>query len=155
MVPVAGLVAICQRQIGNESLSACTAQQKRPFRRTAKHMRADLCNTRGTDNFPVAFSSRMMYNQFLTKRIAGLSEVWYRAWFGTKRPWVRIPQPGPEKILPIRGGSFLHIGVWDSKGRHRSADRCKQVSGGHLLSPWENPADTPRSGMAIESRSPV
>ena len=23
--------------------------------------------------------------------ISGLSEVWYRAWFGTRRPWVQVP----------------------------------------------------------------
>ena len=34
--------------------------------------------------------------------ISGLSEVWYRAWFGTKRPWVRIPQPGPWTPLSHR-----------------------------------------------------
>ena len=27
----------------------------------------------------------------------------------------------------------------ESKGRHQSADWCKQVSGGHLFSPWEIP----------------
>ena len=27
----------------------------------------------------------------------------------------------------------------DSKGRHQSADWCKEVSGGHFFSPWENP----------------
>ena len=37
-----------------------------------------------------------------TEKISGLSEVWYRAWFGTKRPWVRIPQPGPEKLYGYR-----------------------------------------------------
>ena len=30
-------------------------------------------------------------------------------------------------------------GLRDSKGRHRSADWCKKVSGGHFFSPWENP----------------
>ena len=28
---------------------------------------------------------------------SGFSEVWYRAWFGTKRPWVQVPQPGPKR----------------------------------------------------------
>ena len=27
----------------------------------------------------------------------------------------------------------------DSKGRHQCAHWCNQVSGGHLISPWENP----------------
>ena len=33
---------------------------------------------------------------------SGFSEVWYRAWFGTKRPWVQVPQPGPKRrrLLP-------------------------------------------------------
>jgi len=30
-------------------------------------------------------------------------------------------------------------GLRDSKGRHQSADWCNQVSGGHLVSPLENP----------------
>ena len=30
-------------------------------------------------------------------------------------------------------------GMRDSKGRHQSADWCNQVSGGHLISLWENP----------------
>ena len=43
--------------------------------------------------------------------ISGFSEVWYRAWFGTKRPWVQVPQPGPSsgfspqkaaEIAPLR-----------------------------------------------------
>ena len=52
----------------------------------------------------------MVYNQFLSKRITGLSEVWYRAWFGTKRPWVRIPQPGPGKALETYvSGAFSHF----------------------------------------------
>ena len=41
---------------------------------------------------------------------SGLSEVWYRAWFGTKRPWVRIPQPGPENGYPFRGIRFFALG---------------------------------------------
>ena len=33
--------------------------------------------------------------------IPGLSEVWYRAWFGTRRPWVQVPQPGPSPYAII------------------------------------------------------
>ena len=40
----------------------------------------------------------MLYNDL---RSTGLSEVWYRAWFGTKRPWVRVPQPGPKIQMPL------------------------------------------------------
>ena len=29
--------------------------------------------------------------------VSGCGEVWYRAWFGTKRPWVQVPPLGPEK----------------------------------------------------------
>ena len=28
--------------------------------------------------------------------ISGCGEVWYRAWFGTKRPWVQVPPLGPK-----------------------------------------------------------
>ena len=33
------------------------------------------------------------YNHF---RASGCGEVWYRAWFGTKRPWVQIPPLRPN-----------------------------------------------------------
>ena len=32
------------------------------------------------------------------KFISGCGEAWYRAWFGSKRPWVQIPPLGPRKI---------------------------------------------------------
>ena len=28
--------------------------------------------------------------------VSGCGEVWYRAWFGSKRPWVRIPSLRPK-----------------------------------------------------------
>ena len=31
-------------------------------------------------------------------KISGYGEVWYRAWFGSKRPRVRIPIPGEETL---------------------------------------------------------
>ena len=51
---------------------------------------------------------------------------------------VRIPHPLPEKDHTSRCGLFLHS-ERDSKGRHQCAHWCNQVSGGHLVSPWENP----------------
>ena len=38
---------------------------------------------------------------------SGFSEVWYRAWFGTKRPWVQVPQPGPCRVF-ITDLSYEH-----------------------------------------------
>ena len=38
---------------------------------------------------------------------SGFSEVWYRAWFGTKRPWVQVPQPGPTRVF-ITYPSYEH-----------------------------------------------
>ena len=70
---------------------------------------------------------------------SGYGEVWYRAWFGSKRPRVRIPILRPNKKVHPPGGLSYLDGLRDSKGRHQSADWCKKVSGGHFFSPWENP----------------
>ena len=43
-------------------------------------------------------------------RISGYGEVWYRAWFGSKRPRVRIPILRPNlKARPVGGLSFLFV----------------------------------------------
>ena len=70
---------------------------------------------------------------------SGYGEVWYRAWFGSKRPRVRIPILRPNKKVHPPGGLSYLDGLRDSKGRHQSAGWCKKVSGGHFFSPWENP----------------
>ena len=31
---------------------------------------------------------------------SGCGEAWYRAWFGSKRPWVQIPPLGPNNDNP-------------------------------------------------------
>ena len=36
------------------------------------------------------------YNHF---RASGCGEVWYRAWFGTKRPWVQVPSLRPFRVF--------------------------------------------------------
>ncbi len=41
--------------------------------------------------------------------ISGLSEVWYRAWFGTRRPWVQVPQPGPKPVISLRNHRLCHL----------------------------------------------
>src|SRR5699024_3268487 len=33
----------------------------------------------------------------LNKLTSGCGEAWYRAWFGSKRPWVQIPPLGPAR----------------------------------------------------------
>ena len=40
-------------------------------------------------------------------QVSGCGEVWYRAWFGSKRPWVRIPSLRPEKPSMRFIGGFL------------------------------------------------
>lgn len=46
-------------------------------------------------------------------RISGFSEVWYRAWFGTKRPWVQVPQPGPKgRYAPNGISPFWYPYLW-------------------------------------------
>ena len=37
---------------------------------------------------------------------SGCGEAWYRAWFGSKRPWVQIPPlgPGSRNNLDVEGG---------------------------------------------------
>ena len=41
--------------------------------------------------------------------------------------------------MPPAGGYFFMVKRSDSKGRHQFADWCNQVSGEHLVSPWEEP----------------
>ena len=66
-------------------------------------------------------------------RLTGCGEVWYRAWFGSKRPRVRIPTLRPEIWNPhLRVPDFLLMAGFE--GPHQSADWRKQVSGKHLLS---------------------
>ena len=42
---------------------------------------------------------------------SGCGEAWYRAWFGSKRPWVQIPPLGPpgtlEAVRPQGFSAFL------------------------------------------------
>ena len=48
--------------------------------------------------------------------------------------------PAYQKIqIPMRVSGFFNTRV-DSKGRHQCAHWCNQVSGGHLISPWESPS---------------
>ena len=69
---------------------------------------------------------------------SGYGEVWYRAWFGSKRPRVRIPILRPKIWNPhLRVPDFL-LGYWDSKDRPEQSEG-KQQSGGQLLRSRENP----------------
>ena len=83
---------------------------------------------------------------------SGYGEVWYRAWFGSKRPRVRIPTLRPKFRQPyLRLPEFSSC--WDSKGRHQCAHWCKKVSGGHFFSPWENPLISGRIPCGCEQKS--
>ena len=41
--------------------------------------------------------------------LSGCGEVWYRAWFGTKRPRVQIPTLRPEKKHPLSTGQRVFL----------------------------------------------
>ena len=71
-------------------------------------------------------------------KISGYGEVWYRAWFGSKRPRVRIPILRPNRKAHPKGGLFYLDGHWDSKYRPEQSEGKKQ-SGGLFLRSWENP----------------
>ena len=43
----------------------------------------------------------------IINRLSGCGEVWYRAWFGSKRPRVRIPPLRPLRNSPYRSVSAL------------------------------------------------
>ncbi len=48
--------------------------------------------------------------------------------------------PAYQKIqIPMWVSGFFNTRA-DSKGRHQCAHWCNQVSGGHLISPWESPS---------------
>ena len=69
---------------------------------------------RGACPAKVISAHEKMRNQGLTNarlftiiiRLTGCGEVWYRAWFGTKRPRVRIPtlRPNPAEIFRFQPG---------------------------------------------------
>lgn len=56
-------------------------------------------------NFKISldFICGIYYNTLAFKNecTSGCGEVWYRAWFGTKRPWVRIPSLRPRRRLAL------------------------------------------------------
>ena len=56
------------------------------------------------------------------KAVSGCGEVWYRAWFGTKRPRVRIPT-----LRPRRSKLCIACSDFFSKVRARSL-RCSSFS---------------------------
>ena len=92
-------------------------------------------------------------NFIIMQRLTGCGEVWYRAWFGSKRPRVRIPTLRPKIWNPLlRVPDFLLV-WWDSKGRHQCAHWCKKVSGGHFFSPWENPLVSGRTPCGCGQKS--
>lgn len=60
------------------------------------------------------FIRKMLYNvialgvyPMADDKMSGCGEVWYRAWFGTRRPWVQIPSLRP-KILPFEVGFCIY-----------------------------------------------
>ena len=43
----------------------------------------------------------------IMNRLTGCGEAWYRAWFGSKRPRVRIPTLRPQKASAAAGAFFI------------------------------------------------
>ena len=58
---------------------------------------------------------------FIMSRKSGCGEVWYRAWFGSKRPRVRIPTLRP--LFLIRTLPYCHCDDWGSV--HIQTDHIK------------------------------
>ena len=84
--------------------------------------------------------------------LTGCGEVWYRAWFGSKRPRVRIPTLRPKLwewhlLFP----QFLLCR--DSKGRPQCAHWGIQQSSGLLYRPWENPLVSGRTPRGCGQKS--
>ena len=53
--------------------------------------------------------------------------------------------------MPPLGGYFFMVEPRkESKGRHQCAHWCNQVSGGHLVSPWEIPFVSERSHETVD-----
>ena len=76
---------------------------------------------------------------------SGFSEVWYRAWFGTKRPWVQVPQPGPKigrRLVrrPIFASSYLVAGLEKGGGTAAKNSPVDCFSArGKVPQPGQNP----------------
>ena len=75
--------------------------------------------------------------------VSNLFQVWYRAWFGSKRPRVRIPPLRPNKKVHPQGGLFYLHGIRDSNHQ-------MQVFSEHLLADGSTAATPyfPQSGKA-------
>ena len=115
---------------------------------------------RGACPAKVISAHEKMRNQGLTNarlftiiiRLTGCGEVWYRAWFGTKRPRVRIPtlRPNPAEIFRFQPGfsayselfpmenfvtfpfdpNATQTGFWSGKRRKISFAACQSISAG-------------------------
>ena len=79
------------------------------------------------------------YNHF---RASGCGEVWYRAWFGTKRPWVQVPSLRPYRVFITQVNtrfSFLNVALYfDSAFMYRAGFRllfllCREIFHDHAL----------------------
>ena len=63
---------------------------------------------RKTNITPQYYLTNRRYESIIVT-ISGCGEVWYRAWFGSKRPWVRIPSLRPKNNPPPAGGLFFDM----------------------------------------------
>ena len=114
---------------------------------------------RGACPAKVISAHEKMRNQGLTNArlftiiigLTGCGEVWYRAWFGTKRPRVRIPtlRPNPAEIFRFQPGfsafselfpmenfvtfpfdpNATQTGIWSGKRRKINFAACRSNSG--------------------------
>ena len=84
------------------------------------------------------------WNFIIILWLSGCGEAWYRAWFGSKRPRVRIPTLRPKKRLTaFAARRFLIVLGFEEGGRHDFVG--KKYAGGIFFSPGENPFSLERT----------
>ena len=164
----------CKRSRKICTRSAPAGQQSRrrkPYRRKALQTQAPVPRFTGLQKsehrlpffgilsflkISLDFAREIYYNtKALGRAPSGCGEVWYRAWFGTKRPWVQVPSLRPTRKSRLKSGfSFLYV---------EKPGLCpkRHSPGAHMLtSPQTNPskchpANCTTHGILRVLRSPV
>ena len=60
---------------------------------------------------------RPLFEEVPTNKVVNLKIKNLPYPFGTHRPWVRVPQPGPKEQTPLLGCLLFLYSARDSKGR--------------------------------------
>ena len=50
-----------------------------------------------SEKYRILLLTERLENIMIVSGPSGRGEAWYRAWFGSKRPWVQIPPLGPRR----------------------------------------------------------